>query len=157
MAYDPRQTQAALDAQERLQRSQRRLTPGSLGGRSEQAQPKPNVPPPTPYRPTPEEQTWYLQGDLSDFVDVQSGVYTPRRRNKLIHIISELVLGGSSDTVIDVLRDGNHVVNLTIPAGTTHLTTVIDATFAINAQDLSFRILTAGTGAEQLTLTAVFV
>lgn len=146
-----------LDAQERLLRTQRRLTPGSIGGRSEQAQEKPTLPPPTPFRPTPEEKTFYLTGALSQYVGERSGVYTPRRRNLLIHVISELVVPGGTATVTELLRGGAHVMNITIPAGITHLITVVNEKFQINGQPIQFGMTTAGSGAQQLSQTVVLV
>lgn len=147
----------ALDAQERLQRSQRRLAPGSLGGRSEQAQQPPRrVTAETPRGPS-ESKTFYLEGSLDEFVGLESGLYTPRTRGLLIHVVNELLVAGGSATTIEVLKAGAHVTSYTIPAGITYLAVVINAKYQTGADALSFVLTAAGSGAMQLSQTSVFV
>lgn len=153
---DDRARALALDAQERLQRSARRLTPGTLGGRSEQAQAAPRrVPIPTPRGPS-EDRSWYLQGSLADYVGTESGRYTPRARGRLIHIVNELVTPGGSDTEIGVLKGGVALTSYTIPSGESFLAVVINEDFTPGVDSLSFTMTSAGSGAAQLTQTAVF-
>jgi hypothetical protein len=105
----------------------------------------------------PEERSWYLPGYLQDFDETESGRWTPRMRTNLTIIVNELVVPGSTDSEIEVLKLGAHLADYTIPAGVTFYEAVIDEPFRARIDCLSFFMTAGGEDAQQLTQTAVFI
>lgn len=146
----------ALDAQERLARNVRRLNPGALGGRSEQAQPPPSKYGPQQTVTQAEEKTFYLSGGVANWVGLTSGVYTPREKSRLTIIISELRIASIADIACRVMKNGAADDVFIIPAGATKHESVIGAQFIPTIDQLALRIDSAIDGFD-LTQTVVIV
>lgn len=63
---------------------------------------------------------------------------------------------GTSSTVIDVERNGTTVATVTVPSGTTVHNGEVNARFAADSDKLTLTIISAGTGAADMTAAARF-
>jgi hypothetical protein len=63
---------------------------------------------------------------------------------------------GSTDTVIDVLRNGTVVGTVTVPASTEIYNGEVTARFIADVDTLALEVTTAGTGATDMTAAARF-
>lgn len=156
-ARDDAVRKAALDAQVRTDRSVRRLAPGTIGGRSEQAQPTPTLNRYPPVVTPTEIVSFFLPGLISDFAGKPSGVYIPGSGRRLTQIQNVLRIAGSTDTVVQVLKNGVEGARYTIPNGSVSLRVVTSITMADTVDQFGFAILTAGVGATDLTQTVTLV
>jgi hypothetical protein len=63
---------------------------------------------------------------------------------------------GSTDTIIDVLRNGTAIGIVTVPGSTEIYNAEITARFVADVDTLALQVTTAGTGAADMTATARF-
>lgn len=100
------------------------------------------------------EITFSYSGQLTD------GTESPPIRSRYSHTLVSInfLFGtpGTTNTVMEVKRAGTVIETVTIPANQRRFNAVIDADVGKDQEDITLRIVTAGTNAADLTAQARF-
>lgn len=141
---------------QRLLRGARRLSPGSLEGRSEQAQPRPQPPRGSIYRP-PEDETeiWSQSGAVAITPANGDPVHDIRNQFDTLLLIARVRVVGSTATIWTVYLEGVSIGTITIAASSLRQTGTINNVGGDVGEGLSARITTAGAGAYSASLKTI--
>lgn len=143
---------------QRLLRGQRRLIPGSLEGRSEQAQPPPSRPKGSVYRPPARSEvapfSQYGAVTLTTAADAPAWIVGQGGGTGGFIDAATLYLStaGSTSTVVTIYVNGVSIGTVTYASGdTTPQTDALTATRVAVGARVTARVTTAGTGAKGLS------
>ena len=140
---------------QRLQRGQRRLIPGSLEGRSEQAQPPPSRPTGSVHKADADEVAqWSQSGAVEVTAANNDPVHDVQRAFDTLVLVGRVRVAGSTATIFTVYLDGVSIGTCTIAASSKRGTATINNVGADAGDGLSSRVTTAGTGAFSASLKA---
>lgn len=83
----------------------------------------------------------------------ESDRYRPSSTTTIADVLMTLLEAGTTDTVVEMLKNGSSVDSFTIPANTRSLLIAVSQTYT-NGDELSFAVETAGNGARGLLVAA---
>lgn len=140
--------------EEALRRYQRRMTPGGFAGVLESVAPPMRSPHASRVLETyesevfEEDMPFVLPGTIYAST---SPKYKLRLDAVLYEVVTSLNTAGSTSSTIHVLRNGTNVQTITVPSSSVEVITTVDPTVAFVTTDyIQVRVVTAGTGAEDL-------
>lgn len=134
---------------QRLLRGQRRMIPGTLEGRSEQAQPKPQAPKGSVYNAPPDEVAeWSQAGAVSVVALADCPKHDVIRAFDTLLVTCTLATAGSTATVFSVYLDTTLVGTVTVASSSTRQPKTFNTVGASQGQALRVFPTTAGTGAK---------
>ena len=102
---------------------------------------------------TPQEIIFSYAGPLSATVSPPARV----RRGGILSVLAVTMgTAGSTDTVIDILRNGTTVATVTVPSSTESYNAQVMARYTADGDTLALEITSVGTGAADMTAEARF-
>jgi hypothetical protein len=131
----PNQARQIADLEQRLDRLERRITSAGAGADNSH------------------EIPFSFDGVLSV---KESPPIRPRWGGRLTVLAVSFGTAGSTDTVLEVKRNGTTVATVTVPASTEDYNGTVGVRFAAGVDRLTLAVVTAGTGAAGMTADAWF-
>jgi hypothetical protein len=142
--------------QERMDAMLRRMLPGTIGGRTEVAEPDRFLRGIAEKKPAVTEARGFeITGLLSEATDPVSNILRPTARWCFVRWVADLKTPGSSSSVFAILVNDGPVGWLTIPAGE-RSATLTSMIYAGPGDRVQMEMLSAGAGARGLTVTPIY-